>query len=493
MWNSSLNEDVRDTLVLANISSGSCSEEAISEQTEIYELRILRRDNEDRTAGYTEYLTNDLIGGNQSLGGQDYQAPAWDNRFPFNRIRPCWVRNDGFVEAYLKRDDLSIVEEFVPGTKLTLQDKDYLNRTDGNIMVEFPNLYYNAYPEDEDWFVIQISHKKVLPHWSATNQRIYNSIPASGEYTYDDITKGYTVIHDTIYFGIFYSEKIDRHIDGKTYSYFNSNAIKKEYLPKGNSLDASEYTIGIQSISKDFDVFSVQNIILLKLLQIFRFCSTDNPVIANTIHGESNSIPKNITGHPYQYEKRFAGLDYPFGFGISFGSSVTDWEMSSNIPGFKSSTVYMPAILGSYYRDKGQSATSFIGSYSINNPTNVPPFEHSEEIDKQLGSINLYEDTGGSTNLHQLSRIDGYESSTGWNKPCQVLSETEKRTPDEIISELILSRCESREIDPRMIEALEAQMADINAGGRTCDWDEVAAWMDSWFTDHEKPEPQCRY
>lgn len=74
----------------------------------------------------------------------------------------------------------------------------------------------------------------------------------------------------------------------------------------------------------------------------------------------------------------------------------------------------------------------------------------------------------------------------------KALSDTEKRSPDDIIADLILSRCESRDIDPKILEALDAQMADIKAGGKTYDWDEVAAWMDSWFTDNEKPEPQCQ-
>lgn len=74
----------------------------------------------------------------------------------------------------------------------------------------------------------------------------------------------------------------------------------------------------------------------------------------------------------------------------------------------------------------------------------------------------------------------------------KILSQTEKRTPDAIVADLIMARCESYDIDPSMIESLEAQMADIKCGGKVYDWDEVAAWMDSWFTDDEKPEPQCR-
>jgi predicted transcriptional regulator len=60
------------------------------------------------------------------------------------------------------------------------------------------------------------------------------------------------------------------------------------------------------------------------------------------------------------------------------------------------------------------------------------------------------------------------------------------------ISDMILARCESHDIDPEIIEALKAQMADMESGGKTYAWEDVEEWMDSWFTDHEKPEPQCQ-
>lgn len=72
------------------------------------------------------------------------------------------------------------------------------------------------------------------------------------------------------------------------------------------------------------------------------------------------------------------------------------------------------------------------------------------------------------------------------------LSKMEKRTPEAIISDLILAKCESQDIDPKLIASFEAQLADYEATGEAYDLDEVAAWMKSWFTDAELPEPQCR-
>ncbi|MDR1608368.1 MAG: hypothetical protein LBT38_08185 [Deltaproteobacteria bacterium] len=74
----------------------------------------------------------------------------------------------------------------------------------------------------------------------------------------------------------------------------------------------------------------------------------------------------------------------------------------------------------------------------------------------------------------------------------KALSEMEKRSPEAIVSDLILARYESLAIDPKILEALNAQMADFQATGDAYDWDEVSAWMGSWFTDHEKPEPRNR-
>lgn len=71
----------------------------------------------------------------------------------------------------------------------------------------------------------------------------------------------------------------------------------------------------------------------------------------------------------------------------------------------------------------------------------------------------------------------------------KVLSERERRSPDDIINDLILAKSG---VDPQLVAALDAQAAQFRATGEVYDWDEVEEWMLSWFTDNEKPEPQCR-
>lgn len=73
------------------------------------------------------------------------------------------------------------------------------------------------------------------------------------------------------------------------------------------------------------------------------------------------------------------------------------------------------------------------------------------------------------------------------------ISSTEALAHDNVIADLALPECDSVEVDPEIIAALDAQVERIRAGkSKLYDWHEVAAWMDSWFTDNELPEPQCR-
>lgn len=58
---------------------------------------------------------------------------SWENVFPFNAIKPCLLRDNGTVNYYLSKDDFRYKE----GGELA-----NLDGTDGNVMIEFPKIYW---------------------------------------------------------------------------------------------------------------------------------------------------------------------------------------------------------------------------------------------------------------------------------------------------------------------------------------------------------------
>lgn len=74
---------------------------------------------------------------------------GWYNRWPFNQIRPCIVK-DGQVVGYLKKDNYAQYED---GTSAPITD-----RTAGNVMIEIPKIYYKI-SADSQYNYIQISNQ----------------------------------------------------------------------------------------------------------------------------------------------------------------------------------------------------------------------------------------------------------------------------------------------------------------------------------------------
>ena len=74
---------------------------------------------------------------------------GWFNRWPFNEIKPCIVKN-GVVVGYLNKNDYT---KFEDGTAAPNND-----RTAGNVMVEIPKIYYKI-STDDHYNYIQISNQ----------------------------------------------------------------------------------------------------------------------------------------------------------------------------------------------------------------------------------------------------------------------------------------------------------------------------------------------
>jgi len=436
-------EDTLETFDLTSYNKcGLDREESIVHELRIRKEELVEEEKVVYEQGYTEYLNPVFRGGEQTLPPTaPYNSKVWDVRFPFNRIRPCWVRDDGFVERYFQSNDLTKVENIpvevqqmeelrheinrlkkelsqtVNSTEIRLierlitrtqdrlteiaeaytpqpvtyvsESRDYLQRTDGNIMIEFPNVWHNSFDEG-DWIVVQICQKQPEPakHWFATNVR-------NG------------VIHDTIYIGAFYSEPFERIIDGEDYDYYNSNKYQSKYFePDPEEEESSDpktqsYLNGIKGLGYNYDAFSFHNLILLRLLQIFRFCSTKDLLI--TAANRSTVQRNHNNFHPYDINKKFAGLDYPFGFGI---------ETKQNEP----DVVLMPAVLNGYYDTSGRETALFI----TDSPTQVYdlfPFNHFARRDNSIDRVTLFELTDAEPVSRNFSKIREYLSNAGWTKP----------------------------------------------------------------------------
>lgn len=111
-----------------NIISGETPWEPTGE---IYGVDILRfTSNPTNRINYIDDAVDSIPArGNEG----NFLYGSWENRFPFNRIRPCLMDN-GVVNGYLNKNNFNYFED---GTIA-----DITNGTKGDVMIEIPTVYY---------------------------------------------------------------------------------------------------------------------------------------------------------------------------------------------------------------------------------------------------------------------------------------------------------------------------------------------------------------
>lgn len=131
--------------------------------TKIYGVRI----NEDSESPSNVSRTDDA----SSLSQGEFE-----NIYPFNEIRPCVLGKDGRVRYYLDSNNFS---------KKTDGSSGYINSgsDDGNIMIEFPKIYWKIYKDGSNVYVKYSKHKIdntwiTLSHVRGTEERDYIYIGA---------------------------------------------------------------------------------------------------------------------------------------------------------------------------------------------------------------------------------------------------------------------------------------------------------------------------
>lgn len=97
----------------------------------IYGVKIdTNNSNPETSVTYTDMATDFTPA---FCNNGDWQMGSWENEFPFNEIKPC-VLKDGVVNYYLNPNDYT--------QKLDGGVADITSGNDGDVMVEFPKIYW---------------------------------------------------------------------------------------------------------------------------------------------------------------------------------------------------------------------------------------------------------------------------------------------------------------------------------------------------------------
>ena len=111
----------------------------------VYGVRIDRANSNPETAiTYTDAAAGFIA---SSGGNGNFTPGSWSDKFPYNKIRPCLVK-DGAVVGYLNPDNYA---QFEDGTAADITSGDA-----GDVMVEIPKFYYKI-SQDANYTYVQIS------------------------------------------------------------------------------------------------------------------------------------------------------------------------------------------------------------------------------------------------------------------------------------------------------------------------------------------------
>ena len=113
--------------------------------SETYGVKIDKANSNPETA---VTYTDNAAGFTPSMGNNgSFTAGSWANKFPYDKIRPCLVKN-GAVVGYLNPDNYA---QFEDGTAA-----DITSGSAGDVMVEIPKFYYKV-SQDANYMYVQIS------------------------------------------------------------------------------------------------------------------------------------------------------------------------------------------------------------------------------------------------------------------------------------------------------------------------------------------------
>ena len=112
--------------------------------------------------------TDNAIGFTGALGNNgEFNYGSWEDKFPFNKIKPCLLKN-GVVNYYLNPNDFT--------KKLEGTASDITSGNDGDVMIEFPKIYWKFETIGTDLYIRYSDTKidegyKCLAHMRGTTEK----------------------------------------------------------------------------------------------------------------------------------------------------------------------------------------------------------------------------------------------------------------------------------------------------------------------------------
>lgn len=186
------NEDTGNIYVLFKIDKdGSAIWRGVNNTELIYPLKIygVRIDMNNSNPLTSVVYTDDAVNMTPAPAGGGISE--WDNVYPYSEIKPCLLRA-GEVQTYLNPNNLAQKADGTPA--------DITTGNNGDVMVEFPVIYWKIWREGQ-YLYVKYANYKIDSTWKALAH-----------------TKGST-LKDNIYIGAFLGHELNgklRSLSGKT-------------------------------------------------------------------------------------------------------------------------------------------------------------------------------------------------------------------------------------------------------------------------------------
>lgn len=247
-------------------SSGSAGNDAEMEKpidSSVHSL-VIERNNANPETGvrYTKQSINEIpAAGNDGF----FYGGTWQEKFPFNQIKPCIMRN-GAVVAYLDKNDFTKRED---GTSVVTSDYDTgLNNPGlGDVMIEFPKMYWRI-RHTETEIQIDLSQMKV-----------------NNEYTCPAFTKN-GVEKDKIYLGAYLA---GRNADGHMTSTYTNGGVTSPTV----SLLMNEYRAAAALKGDGYQMMGYQHALMMQILFLFMFKNRNSQIALGI--GRIGDGPRGMT------------------------------------------------------------------------------------------------------------------------------------------------------------------------------------------------------